>query len=103
MISADLYILYGFLGFICLLQVAIIVILVRQSGAIGRLEGLIPRVERLEREMAELREQVGSHREQVAEVKGILMGVKDRVDLLMGHRHDGVGRVAIIPEEMAAD
>ena len=39
MISADLYILYGFLGFICLLQVAIIVILVRQSFVIGSLSG----------------------------------------------------------------
>ena len=39
MISADLYILYGFLGFICLLQVAIVAILVRQSFAIGSLSG----------------------------------------------------------------
>ena len=39
----------------------------------------------------------------LAEVKGMLLALNDRVNLLMGHRHDGVGRVVIIPEEMAAD
>ena len=98
MVTAELYILYGFLAFICLLQVAIVVILVRQSAAIGRLEGLIPRVEKLEQD-------VGNLREQVAELKGILLGMNDRIDLLMRHRHDGAGRVVIVPEEagVAAD
>ena len=105
MVTAELYILYGFLAFICLLQVAIVVILVRQSAAIGRLEGLIPRVEKLEQEVANLRDQVSNLREQVAELKGILLGVNDRIDLLVRHRHDGVGRVVIVPEEagVAAD
>ena len=193
MVTAELYILYGFLAFICLLQVAIVVILVRQSAAIGRLEGLIPRVEKLEldvgnlrdqmneqigslreqmneqigslreqmneqignlreqmneqignlrehmneqigslrdqmneqisglrdhmneqignlrdqtgEQIGSLRDQVGNLREQVAELKGILLGVNDRIDLLRRHRHDGAGRVVIVPEEagVAAD
>ena len=98
MTTADLYILYGFQAFICLLLVTVIVILVRQSAAIGRLEGLIPWVEKLEQDM-------GNLREQVAELKGILLGVNGRIDLLMRHRHDGAGRVVIVPEEagVAAD
>ena len=105
MTTADLYILYGFQAFICLLLVTVIVILVRQSAAIGRLEGLIPRVEKLEQEVGNLRDQLGDLREQVAELKGILLGVNDRIDLLVRHRHDGVGRVVIVPEEagVAAD
>ena len=100
MISADLYILYGFLGFICLLQVAIVGILVRQSFVIGslsgQLNGLTQRVGNLEGKV----EDIGKV---LAEVKGMLLALNDRVNLLMGHRHDGVGRVVIIPEEMAAD
>ena len=100
MITADLYILYGFLGFICLLQVAIVAILVRQSFAIGnlsgQLNGLTQRVGNLEGKV----EDIGKV---LAEVKGMLLALNDRVDLLMGHRHDGVGRVAIITEEMAAN
>ena len=100
MITADLYILYGFLGFICLLQVAIVAILVRQSFAIGslsgQLNGLTQRVSNLEGKV----EDIGKV---LAEVKGMLLALNDRVNLLMGHRHDGVGRVVIIPEEMAAD
>ena len=102
MVTADLYILYGFQAFICLLLVTVIVILVRQSAAIGRLEGLIPRFERLEQEMAELRAQVASLHEQVAELKGLVLGVNDRIDLLVRHRHDGAGRVVIVPEEAGA-
>ena len=102
MVTADLYILYGFQAFICLLLVTVIVILVRQSAAIGRLEGLIPRVEKLEQDIGSLRDQLGDLREQVAELKGILLGVNDRIDLLMRHRHDGAGRVVIVPEEAGA-
>ena len=42
-------------------------------------------------------------REQVAEIRGLLMSLNNRVDLLMGHRHDDAGRVVITPEEVAAN
>ena len=114
MISADLYILYGFLGFICLLQVAIVAILVRQSFVIGslsgQLSGLTQRVGNLEGKVGNLEgkvdnlaDKVENNSKLIAEVKGMLLVLNDRVNLLMGHRHDGVGRVVIIPEEMAAD
>ena len=96
MITAEFYILYGFLGFICLLLVMLIGILRRQSRDIGELKSMIPRVERLE-------DQIGTVRQQLAEVRGLVAAMHDRMDLLMRHRHDDAGRVVITPEEVAAD
>ena len=76
MITAELYILYGFLGFICLLLVMLIGILRRQSRDIGELKSMIPRVERLE-------DQIGTVRQQMAEVRGLVVAMHDRMDLLM--------------------
>lgn len=96
---ADYYLL-GLLSFIALLLIAILGILYRQDRAIGRLEGeirtLTARVERLE-------EQMGTVREQLAEVRGLVVAMHERMDLLMRHRHDDAGRVVITPEEVAAD
>ena len=100
MITAELYILYGFLAFICLLLIAILGVLYRQGLSIGRIEGelrtLTARVERLE-------DQIGTVREQLAEVRGLMVALHERMDLLMRHRHDDAGRVVITPEEVAAD
>lgn len=96
MVTAELYILYGFLAFICLLLVTLIGILLRQSRDIGELKSMIPRIERLE-------EQIGTVREQLAEVRGMMVALHERMDLLMRHRHDDAGRVVITPEEVAAD
>ena len=57
---------------------------------------LTARIDRLEEQMANLREQV-------AEIRGLLVSLHERVDLLMRHRHDDAGRVVITPEEVAAD
>ena len=96
MITAELYILYGFLAFICLLLIVILGVLYRLSRDIGELKSMIPRIERLE-------EQMGTVREQLAEVRGLLLSLHERMDLLMRHRHDDAGRVVITPEEVAAD
>ena len=97
MIAAELYILYGFLAFISLLLVAILGALYRQSRDIGELKSIIPRVGRLE-------EQMGTVREQLAEVRGLVVAMHERMDLLMRHHHDDAGRVIIVPaEEVAAD
>ena len=100
MVASELYILYGFLAFIGLLQVTIVVALIRQSHSMGRMEGqlnsLTARVERLE-------EQMGTVREQLGEVRGLVLAMHERMDLLMRHRHDDAGRVVITPEEVAAD
>ena len=42
-------------------------------------------------------------RAEVAEIRGLLISLHERVDLLMRHRHDDSGRVVITPEEVAAD
>ena len=113
MSPSALYILYAFLGFICLLLVTVIGILIRQSFAIGsiqgQLNGLATRIDRLEQEMAEFREQLAdfleqlaNFREQLAEMRGMTRALNDRMDLLTRHHHDGDGRVVIIPEEVPA-
>ena len=96
MITSDLYILYGFLAFISLMLVTLIGILLRQSHDIGELKSMIPRIERLE-------EQMGTVREQLAEVRGLVVAMHDRMDLLTRHHHDDAGRVVITPEEVVAD
>ena len=163
MITVEDYILYGFLAFICLLLVSIVVGMFRQfrdtgeikgrmegmqrqidemktdlsgridemkndlsgridevrndlsgridevrndlSGRIDevksdvseRIEGLSGRVERLEQNSVSLAGEVG-------EVKGLLLALHQRMDLLMRHRHDaGTNQVILTPEEVAAD
>ena len=92
----ELYILYGFLAFICLLLVTLIGIQLRQSRDIGELKSLIPRVERIEEQMGNLREQLG-------EARGMLINLNSRIDLLMRHHHNDAGQVVIVPaEEVAA-
>ena len=107
MVASELYILYGFLAFIGLLQVPIVVALIRQSHSIGRMEGqlssITTHVERLEEQMVNFREQLADFREQLAEVRGMVRALNDRMDLLMRHRHDDAGRVVITPEEVVAD
>jgi chromosome segregation ATPase len=163
--QADYY-LFGFLGFIVLLLIAILGALYRQGRAIGRLEGQVSAFSQQMREMDErltariddvqsglttriegvqssltarigavengftdridgvqnsltaridavenrlssrierLEEQMAALREQVAEIRGLLISLHERVDLLMRHRHDDAGRVVITPEEVAAD
>ena len=71
-----------------------------ETSLTARIDGvetsLTARIERLEEQMANLREQV-------AEIRGLLLSLHERMDLLMRHRHDDAGRVVITPEEVAAD
>jgi len=103
----EIYILYGFLAFICLLLVTIVGILIRQAFDHGRVQGARPaltarvngrdtRVERLEQQMANFREQLG-------EARGLMRSLHDRMDQLMRHHHNDAGQVVIVPaEEVAA-
>ena len=106
------YILYGFLGFMCLLMVAIVVALWRQARDAGEMKGrlsglerqldemnsnLTGRVERLEQTVMTLAAELG-------EVKGLVLALHQKVDMLMRHRHDqDTGQVILMPEEVAAD
>ncbi len=68
-----------------------------KSDVSERIEGLSGRVERLEQNSVSLAGEVG-------EVKGLLLALHQRMDLLMRHRHDaGTNQVILTPEEVAAD
>lgn len=108
MAGADPNILYAFLAFMSLMLVAMFGFMVRLSISVGRIEGqlngLTARVERLEQEMVNFREQLTNFREQLAEVRGMVRGLHDQMNLLMRHHHDDAGRVVIVPaEEVVAD
>ena len=109
------YILYAFLAFIGLLQVAIVVALWRQGCDIGELKGEIrgvhhridtlnDRVGRLEDRVERLEATVSSQGREISEIKGLILALHQRVDLVMRHRHDqDNGQVTLTPEEVAAD
>ena len=53
--------------------------------------------------MDRFEQQLATLSEQVAEIRGMMISLHERMDLLMRHRHDDAGRVVITPEEVAAD
>ena len=114
MITAEDYILYGFLAFIALLLVTILGVLYRQSrdigelkgqvnGLITRMDGFESRMDRFEARMDRFEQQLAAQGEQIAEIRGMMLALHERMDLLIRHRHDDAGRVVITPEEVAAD
>ena len=121
MTAGEDYILYAFLAFISLLLVTILGVLYRQSRDIGELKGLFDglstrmdrfdarmdrfeaRMDRFDARMDRFEQQLSTLGEQVAEIRGMMISLHERMDLLMRHRHDDAGRVVITPEEVAAD
>jgi uncharacterized coiled-coil protein SlyX len=107
MTAGEDYILYAFLAFISLLLVTILGVLYRQSRDIGELKGqfnsLNARMDRFESRMERFEQQLSTLGEQVGEIRGMMLSLHERMDLLMRHRHDDAGRVVITPEEVAAD
>lgn len=106
------YILYGFLGFMCLLMVAIVVALWRQARDTGEMKGRISGLERQIDEMnsnltgrvARLEQTVMTLAGDLGEVKGLVLALHQKVDMLMRHRHEpDTGRVILTPEEVSAD
>ncbi len=146
------YVLYGFLGFIALLLVAMFVALIRQSGAIGELKGEVrginlridemskshsermdamgesfsqrmdamgesfsqrmdamgesfsQRMDALTTRVERLEDGLSALAREVSEIKGLLLALHQRVDLVMRHRHEPeTGQVILTPEEIAAD
>ena len=124
------YVLYGFLGFIALLLVAMFVALIRQSGAIGELKGEVrginlridemskshsermdamgesfsQRMDALTTRVERLEDGLSALAREVSEIKGLLLALHQRVDMVMRHRHEPeTGQVILTPEEIAAD
>ena len=106
-ISTEFYILYGFLAFMSVILAALTVAVIRLSFVVGRQNGqltsLNERVGRLEVKVDENTKAISDLNGRVAEIRTMIFGINDRIHLLMRHRHDGVGRVYIIPEETPAD
>ena len=62
-----------------------------------RMDALTTRVERLEDGLSALAREV-------SEIKGLLLALHQRMDLVMRHRHEPeTGQVILTPEEIAAD
>jgi hypothetical protein len=113
------YVQYGFLAFIALLLVAMVVALIRQSGAIGELKGEVrginlrldemskshsERMDALTTRVGRLEDGLSTLAREVSEIKGLLLALHQRVDLVMRHRHEPeTGQVILTPEEIAAD
>ena len=115
-------ILYAFMGFMGLLQLAILGVLFRLLFVVGRVQGDInglrgeinglrgeinriwEAIAGLRQEVADLRSQIADLREQVAENRGLLRALHERVDLVMRHRHDEqTGGVILTPTEPVPD
>ena len=106
-ISTEFYILYGFLAFMSVILAALTVAVIRLSFVVGRqngqLTGLTERVGRLEVKVDENTKAISDLNERVAEIRTLIFGINDRINLLMRHRHDTLGRVYLVPEEAPAD
>ena len=62
-----------------------------------RIDALTMRIERLETTVA-------AQGREISEIKGLIISLHERVDLVMRHRHDpDNGQVVLTPEEVAAD
>ena len=62
-----------------------------------RIDALTVRIERLETTVA-------AQGREISEIKGLIIALHERVDLVMRHRHDpDSGQVVLTPEEVAAD
>ena len=124
------YIQYGFMAFIGLLLVALLVAVLRQARDVGELKGevravniriddvntnLSARIDDLNTNLSAridgvavrvdgLEATVAARGREISEVKGLLVALHERVDLVMRHRHDpDNGQVVLTPEEVAAD
>ena len=106
-ISTEFYILYGFLAFMSVILAALTVAVIRLSFVVGRqngqLTGLTERVGRIEVKVDENTKAISDLNERVAEIRTLIFGINDRINLLMRHRHDNLGRVYLVPEETPAD
>lgn len=124
--AVDPYILYSLLGLIILVGLALLGTVFRLLHAVGKIEGRLTGLESavadlrqdhasLRQDHANLRqemhqefgrvwEQLGHLREQVAENRGLLLALHERIDLVMRHRHDDrSGAVLLTPSEPVPD
>ena len=72
----------------------------------GRLE-VAALSENIQRQIATSSEntqrQIATLSERIIEVRTLIFGINERINLLMRHRHDSMGQMYIVPEEMPSD
>ena len=90
MITAEDYILYGFLAFIALLLVSIVVAMYRQSHDIGELRG---QNEGIQRQLAELSGRIGDLSSRMEGLSGRMDGLSGRMDEMSGRIGELSGRM----------
>ena len=90
MITAEDYILYGFLAFIALLLVSIVVGMYRQSHDIGELRG---QNEGIQRQLAELSGRIGDLSSRMEGLSGRMDGLSGRMDEMSGRIGELSGRM----------
>ena len=123
--SANPYILYGFLAFMSLILsivagglIRLFFIVGKQNGQLNSLEARVGRIEdkvdengkaiadvRLEiaASSENTQRQIATLSERIIEVRTLIFGINERINLLMRHRHDSMGQMYIVPEEMPSD
>lgn len=100
MTPTELYILYGFLAFICLLLATLVTAVLRLSFIIGKMQGQLEGMNKL---LVSLGDQINGLTERVVSLELRVSGLTDRIGSLMRHHHNDAGQVVIIPaEEVAA-
>ena len=63
--------------------------------------GIRQEMNELRQEMNGIHREMGNLREQVAENRGLLRAIHERIDLVMRHRHDETGAIVLTPTEPA--
>ena len=120
-VTVNPYILYSMLGVIILMMIMMMGVLFRLLYVVGNLTG---RVTALEKSLADFRQDMAAHvirldtridqlgiridriGAALGELRGMVMALNQKLDLLMRHRHDAVSRdVLLAPAapEIAAD
>ena len=100
MIPSEIYILYGFLAFICMLLVTLVTAVLRLSYVIGKMPGQLEGMNKL---LVSLGDQINGLTERVGSLELRVSGLTDRIGSLMRHHHNDAGQVVIVPaEEVAA-
>ncbi|MYC35285.1 MAG: hypothetical protein F4X64_19240 [Chloroflexi bacterium] len=100
MTPTEIYILYGFLAFICLLLVTLVTAVLRLSFVIGKMQGQLEGMNKL---LVSLANQINEVTERVGSLERQVSRLTDRIGSLMRHHHNDAGQVVIVPaEEVAA-
>ena len=71
------------------------------DGIRQEMNGIRQEMNDLRQEMNDLRQDNASIRQELGNLRGLLLALHERIDLVMRHRHDETGAVVLIPTESA--